>query len=87
MCLQPCMNLCMCSNSIDVVGKYCKENKKSYSYKNMVDVIPLAMVDDLLAVSRCGMDSSRVNVTINSINELKKLRFHTLKIRKGANAM
>ena len=77
MCLQPCMNLCMCSNSIDVVGKYCKENKKSYSYKNMVDVIPLAMVDDLLAASTCGMDSIDMNVTINSIIELKNLRFHT----------
>ena len=72
----------MCSNSIDVVGKYCKENKEFYNYKNMVNIIPLAMVDDLLAVSRCGMDSIRVNVTINSIIELKKLRFHTPEDKK-----
>ena len=49
----------------------------SYTYKNMVDVIPLAMVDDLLAVSTCGMDSIDMNVTINSIIELKNLRCHT----------
>jgi hypothetical protein len=67
----------MCSNSIDVVGKYCKDNNKFYSYKNMVNVIPLAMVDDLLAVTRCGIESIDMNTSINSIIELKKLRFHT----------
>ena len=66
----------MCSNSIDVVGKHCKDNKKFYSYKNMVNVIPLAMVDDLLAITRCGMESIDMNTTINSITELKKLRKH-----------
>ena len=67
----------MCSTSIDGVGKFAKENRKSYSYKNLVPVIPLAMVDDLLAVSSCGMDSIEMNISINTLIELKKLTFHT----------
>ena len=61
----------------DVVGKYCQDNKKFYSYKNMVNVIPLAMVDTLLAMTRCGMESIDMNTSINSMIELKKLKFHT----------
>ena len=41
-----------------------------------------AIIDDLLAVSRCGMDSVRLNVPINSIIELKKLKFHTTEDKK-----
>ena len=56
----------MCSNSIDVVGKYAVEKKKFYRYKNMVNIIPLAMVDDLLSVSNCGMDSIDMNINIKA---------------------
>ena len=66
----------MYSNSIDVVGKYAKEKIKSYNYKNIVPVIPLAMVDDLLAVTSCGVDSIEMNITINTLIELKRLKFH-----------
>ena len=57
----------MCSNSIDVVGKFAKENGHSYSYKN----------DDLIAAASCGMDSVEINTSINTLIELKKLTFHT----------
>ena len=67
----------MCSNSIDDVGKFAKENGHSYSYKNLVEVIPLAMVDDLIAAASCGMDSVEINTSINTLIELKKLTFHT----------
>ena len=67
----------MCSNSIDVVGKFALGKKKFYRYINMVNIIPLAMVDDLLSVSKCGMDSIDMNININAIIELKKLSFHT----------
>ena len=66
----------MCSNSIDVVGKHAKEKKLFYDYKNLVPVFPLAMVDDLLAVTTCGIDSIEMNITINTIIEIKKLKFH-----------
>ena len=43
----------------------------------MVKVTPLAMVDDLLAVAPCGIESVAVNVFINTQIEMKKLEFHT----------
>ena len=67
-----------CSNSIDSIGKKCISRQEHlYSYKNLVKVTPLAMVDDLLAVAPCGIDSLAVNVFINTQIEMKKLKFHT----------
>ena len=67
-----------CSNSIDSVGKQCEtESDKSYLYKNRVKVIPLGMVDDVMAVAKCGMDSIIINSFINTKNEKKNLVFHT----------
>ena len=45
-------------------------------YKNIARIIPLAMVDDLLAVRTCGFESLETNVTINTMIEIKKLQFH-----------
>ena len=47
-------------------------------YKEEVDILPLAMVDDLLSVARCGFDSIAMNAYMNVAIELKKLRFHTV---------
>ena len=47
-----------------------------YIYKNIARIIPLAMVDDLIAVRSCGFDAIETNITINTIIELKKLQFH-----------
>ena len=66
----------LCSNSIDKIGKYSLENKQVYKYKNIAGVIPLSMVDDLLAVAQCGFQSVEVNASINTLIELKKLKFH-----------
>ena len=67
-----------CSNSIDSIGKKCITRQEHlYSYKKIVKITPLAMVDDLLAVAPCGMESMAVNVFINSQIEMKKLEFHT----------
>ena len=53
-----------------------------YRYKNIAKVLPLAMVDDLLSVRKCGFESIESNTTINTIIELKKLEFHTSKPNK-----
>ena len=66
----------LCSNSIDKVGKIADEKGLIYKYKDIVKITPLAMIDDLLAVSRCGIESIEINLTINTIIELKKLEFH-----------
>ena len=64
------------------VGKFSLENGLGYSYKKVVNIIPLAMVDDLLAVSNCGFSSTAINTAINTIIEIKKLKFHTPEANK-----
>ena len=66
----------LCSNSIDRVGRFAKENGQFYKYKNLADVVPLAMVDDLLSINDCGFKSVESNTSINTLIELKKLKFH-----------
>ena len=72
----------LCSNSIDTVGRWSESSGQYYKYKKMAKVLPLAMVDDLLAVRRCGFDSVETNITINTMIELKKLEFHIPKPKK-----
>ena len=48
-----------------------------YKYKDKVDIKALAMVDDLLGIAPCGLESLARNTFINVQIEMKKLRFHT----------
>ena len=67
----------MCSNSIDKMGKKCHETGEHlYIYKNKVRILPLGIVDDLLAVSECGHKAVALNTFITTQGELKKLSFH-----------
>ena len=69
-----------CSNSVDTLGKLCRDKGiHTYLYKNMVGVLPLAMVDDILGIQECGYKSITLNTFINTHIEMKKLRFHTPK--------
>ena len=68
---------CLCSNSVDTIGKKIRDRGvPSYLYKGTVRVLPLAMVDDINAISKCGIDSVDLNTFVNTHIELKKLRFH-----------
>ena len=61
-----------CSVSIDKLGKICTERGEHlYWYKGLVTIVPLAMVDDLLAIANCGLKSLAVNTFINTQIELK----------------
>ena len=67
-----------CSVSIDKIGRDCENfDIHRYKYKGKIKVCPLSMVDDLLAVASCGLESLAVNTFINTHIELKKLAFHT----------
>ena len=67
-----------CSNSIDTIGKKCfKKGEHLYTYKDMVKIMPLSMVDDLLAFAPCSQRSVALNTFMNAQIELKKLTFHT----------
>ena len=65
-----------CSNSIDTIGKKCISRQEHlFTYKNLVKITPLAMVDDLLVVAPCSLESLSVNIFINTQIEMKKLEF------------
>ena len=62
-----------CTTTMEKLGKLCYENKELlYKYKNVVDVPPLGMVDDILSIQKCT-DAKKINVTINTFIEMKKL--------------
>ena len=68
----------LCSNSLDTIGKKCRDRAQNcYLYKKSARILPLAFVDDLNGISKCGSDSLSLNTFINTQIELKKLRFHT----------
>ena len=67
-----------CSVSIDKLGRECIQRRKHlYRYKDKVDIVSLAMVDDLLGIAPCGLESIALNTFINVQIEMKKLKFHT----------
>ena len=68
----------LCSNSLDSLGKKCRDSgKHCYLYKKTARILPLAFIDDLNGISKCGSPSLALNSFINTQIELKKLRFHT----------
>ena len=72
-----------CSVQVDSFGKECmKEKKHLYNYKNEVGVPPLAMVDDLLCINKCGVESVQMNGYINAKTNTKKLQFGETKCHK-----
>ena len=72
-----------CSVQIDTFGKQClAEEKYLYQYRDCVGIPPLAMVDDVLAISECGVETVKVNAFLNSKTNLKKLQFGGDKCKK-----
>ena len=72
-----------CSVQVDTIGKECIEEKKNlYQYKEKVSIPPLGMVDDIIAVSKCGVNSLLMNSFLNSKTNIKKLQFGTQKCHK-----
>lgn len=68
------------SVSVDKIGKECEERGiHLYRYKQLVDIMPLSMVDDLLAIAECGHKSVATNTFINAKIEMKKLDFNVKK--------
>ena len=59
-----------------------KDNKSIYLYKGIVRVPPLEMVDDILTVSNCGIDSVTKNTIVNTFIETKNLKLGIDKCNK-----
>ena len=72
-----------CSVQIDDIGKEClKTGKYLYKYKDSVDIPPLAMIDDIAAVRKCGIESVQLNSFINTNIKADKLSFGVSKCVK-----
>ena len=56
-----------CSIQMDTLGKECIESGEClFKYKECVNIPPLAMIDDILAVSDCSVESVKLNAIIQS---------------------
>ena len=65
-----------CSVQIDEIGKTSlNTGKYLYKYKQSVDVPPLAMIDDIAAVEKCGIEAVKLNSYINTNIKANKLKF------------
>ena len=72
-----------CTTTMDKIGqKAYKTGAPLYSYKGLVSIPPLGMVDDIITVAECGVKSTLTNVTINNFTESKKLKFGVKKCHK-----
>ena len=72
-----------CSVQVDTLGRDClRTGDGIYSYKDVIDVPALAMVDDVLGVSKCGDASIELNSIVNVKMESKKLRLSQTKCFK-----
>ena len=72
-----------CSVQVDTFGKECiKEEKNLYMYKGLVAIPPLAMIDDLISISHCGLKSVVMNSFLNSKSKVKKLQLGIDKCHK-----
>ena len=68
------------SVQIDSIGKDCIEkNVNLFKYKNLVDVPPLSFIDDILAFSKCGQPSVKLNCFLNGKIQSKRLWFSDTK--------
>ena len=84
-----------CTATMDKLGKLEYSNEDLlYKYKGEVEIPTLGMVDDLLSIRKCSMESVKANAVINGFIESKKLtlskskcqRIHICK-KKDENSM
>ena len=72
-----------CSVLVDTIGKECiDEERHLFMYKDVVGIPPLAMIDDLITLSECGIESIKTNAFLNAKSSVKKLQFGMNKCHK-----
>ena len=72
-----------CTATMDKLGKKMYENRDLlYKYKDKVEIPTLGMVDDLLSIQKCSMDSVKANAVVNAFVESKKLTLSKNKCHK-----
>ena len=72
-----------CANSVDKISKTClEENENVHYYQDSVPVPPLALIDDIIAISKCGNKSAKINGFLNAQVNSKKLQLGVKKCHK-----
>ena len=67
----------LCSVQTDKFGKDALQREEYlYKYKDKIGIPPLIMVDDVLTVSECGIETVKVNAYINARFEQKRLELN-----------
>ena len=72
-----------CTTTMDKLGQIKYDNPELlYQYKNSVGIPALEMVDDILDIQKCGIDSVKSNQVVNTFIENKKLELGPNKCHK-----
>ena len=59
-----------CTTTMDNLGRFKYENPNSlFKYKGIIGVPALEMVDDIIDIQNCGVDSIKSNALVNSFIE------------------
>ena len=78
-----CLGPLKCGNSIDKICKTAFEEKENvHFYRNSVPVPPLALIDDIIAMAKCGTQSAKLNGFLNGQVNTKKLQLGVKKCHK-----
>ena len=64
-----------CAIQIDTLGKEVlkEDGEKLYKYKGCVKIPPMALIDDILTITECGIDSILMNAAVQSKVNNKRL--------------
>ena len=72
-----------CSVCVDIFGKECLHQKKLlYFYSGKVRITQLALIDDVASISRCGIESLKMNPYLNPKTNLKRVQYGEDKCHK-----
>ena len=65
--------------AIDTLGKKCRDRKENfYLYKGVVKILPLAMVDDLNGIAKCGIQSISLNTFLTTQIQFGRRRIYAV---------
>ena len=62
---------------LETFSRDCSSTNKGkllYRYKHCTFIPPLEMIDDILTISKCGLQAVEMNAALNTMIECKKLR-------------
>jgi hypothetical protein len=71
------------SNQMDSIPREClRDNLDMFKYINTVTIPPLGIIDELAAVTKCGLQSVILNAVINAKINMKRMEFNQSKCKK-----